>query len=470
MTIRMTTIGISLIIMIVGILISFFISKKISSPLEELINDIKTTKGIEITGDEDEMFILHRAFNTLIKKDKALFQILEKNKVDIRDNHFRNLLNGDISDEIDKSIVDGSFIHNYYICVIISIDKYNEFTKLYCEDKYYMENIISQVSSEVIKVNFPCESLSLSMGKTVIIVNTDNCEIAQQMLQQSYIKIKEEVAKILENSITIGIGMCHCGIAGIKDSYFEAQTALKQKLKIGCNSIILWNEDFTNFNYYYPFKIEEHLLNSLRSQSKVCLDLTLTELVDDLVHKCNLSSENIIQIFTQLVGNTIVKYLLEQHLNIYDIFGAKLNLYYELSTKETIQEIRYWLSDIYSKIIEYYNNKFCCNSNKLDSILKYITENFKNDISINDISDAIGLSYSHVRKIFKDEIGESIVDYINNLRIKEAKELLIKTDLSIKSIATNLGYNNDQSFTRFFKKYEGITPGTYRNKKNFMII
>jgi AraC-like DNA-binding protein len=105
-------------------------------------------------------------------------------------------------------------------------------------------------------------------------------------------------------------------------------------------------------------------------------------------------------------------------------------------------------------------------SNKTtDLMIEYISNNYKRDIGISDISEAVGLSYSHVRKVFKDELGESIVDYINCMRIKEAKQLLLSTDLSIKSIASSIGYNNDQSFTRFFKKYEGMTPGEYRNAK-----
>ena len=106
----------------------------------------------------------------------------------------------------------------------------------------------------------------------------------------------------------------------------------------------------------------------------------------------------------------------------------------------------------------------CYSKNYLADIIQYISNNYKNDIGINDISEHVGLSYSHVRKIFKDELRENIIEYINKLRIKEAKNLLSNTNLSIKCIATDLGYNNDQSFTRFFKKYEGITPGDYRSK------
>lgn len=464
-TIRLTTTYITLVIMIIGIFMSFIISKKMSSPLEKLIHDIKTTKGIDIIGNEDEFSVLHKAFNNIIKKDKMIFDILQRNKAEIKYNYLKNLLNGNISSEIDKNIVGENFIYNFYICAVISIDKFTEFNKIYCEEQDYIKNLICQVSCDIIGENFPCESVNLNKREIAIIVNTNNNDDIQLKLQQNFIKIKEELAKVLENSITVGIGTCYGEIIEINYSYFEAQTALKQKLKLGNNNIILWNKNFTNFNYYYPFKVEEHLLNYLHSQSKECIESTLDELIDDLIHKCNLSSENIVQIFTQLVGNTVIKYLLEQHLNIYSIFGAKFNIYYELSTKETIYEIKYWLLQIYFQIIDYYIKTKCSNKKSLDKIIEYINKNYKRDIGINDISDAVGLSYSHVRKIFKDEVGENIIDYINNIRITEAKEMLIKTDLSIKNIAINLGYNNDQSFTRFFKKYEGITPGEYRNKR-----
>jgi AraC-like DNA-binding protein len=78
----------------------------------------------------------------------------------------------------------------------------------------------------------------------------------------------------------------------------------------------------------------------------------------------------------------------------------------------------------------------------------------------------VGLSYSHVRKIFHDETKDNIVNYINKLRIEEAKRLLRETDQTINEIALSLGYNNNQSFNRFFKKYEGVTPGEFRNIKH----
>ena len=70
-----------------------------------------------------------------------------------------------------------------------------------------------------------------------------------------------------------------------------------------------------------------------------------------------------------------------------------------------------------------------------------------------------------MRKIVKQETGKSLLDLINNARIEKAKVLLRETSMYIKEIAEDVGYNNVQSFTRFFKKYEGITPSEFREIK-----
>ena len=54
------------------------------------------------------------------------------------------------------------------------------------------------------------------------------------------------------------------------------------------------------------------------------------------------------------------------------------------------------------------------------------------------------------------------MDYLNKTRIEHAKKLLANSDYTVAEVALRSGYNNDQAFNRFFKKFEGITPGMYR--------
>lgn len=78
----------------------------------------------------------------------------------------------------------------------------------------------------------------------------------------------------------------------------------------------------------------------------------------------------------------------------------------------------------------------------------------------------IGISYSYMRKIVYELTGKSVIDYLNQLRIEKAKQLLMDTDLTIKQIASEVGYYNLQSFNRFFRKYEGMPPSSYKSAKS----
>ena len=132
--------------------------------------------------------------------------------------------------------------------------------------------------------------------------------------------------------------------------------------------------------------------------------------------------------------------------------------------KETLDDIRDVLTHFYQKIIHYRENDDKIFKNHVKDVIMFIENNYtKNDIDINTISSATGLSYPHLRKVFKDSIGINVTDYITGLRIRKSKELLVETSGTIKEIAEKVGYNNDQSFSRSFKKLEGITPGEFRN-------
>lgn len=102
------------------------------------------------------------------------------------------------------------------------------------------------------------------------------------------------------------------------------------------------------------------------------------------------------------------------------------------------------------------------NKSYFEIALDYINKNYKKDIDINIIADHVGISYSHMRKVFKDETGDNITNYLNRMRIDESKELLKRSGMTVRDIALKIGYNNEQSYIRFFKKYMNISPGEYR--------
>lgn len=93
---------------------------------------------------------------------------------------------------------------------------------------------------------------------------------------------------------------------------------------------------------------------------------------------------------------------------------------------------------------------------------KFIEENFKRDISLDEVSQQVNISPYYFSKLFKKRTGENYVEYVTNIRMKKAKELLRNTNLSIKEICLETGYSDPNYFSRMFRKHEGISPTEYK--------
>lgn len=97
------------------------------------------------------------------------------------------------------------------------------------------------------------------------------------------------------------------------------------------------------------------------------------------------------------------------------------------------------------------------------SAIDYINENFTDDISIEKASQVAMLSQSYFSYLFKSMIGKTFVEYLNELRIQEAMNLLKNTNMRVVDICFESGFNNVNHFNRTFKAHTGISPIQYRN-------
>ena len=99
---------------------------------------------------------------------------------------------------------------------------------------------------------------------------------------------------------------------------------------------------------------------------------------------------------------------------------------------------------------------------RVQEVLAWIDSNYNEDISLDDIAERMGLSTTYASKQIKAYTGTNVVNYINNVRIEHAKELLENTTMSSNEIGTHVGFRYSQSFIRSFNKIVGMTPGDYR--------
>ena len=100
----------------------------------------------------------------------------------------------------------------------------------------------------------------------------------------------------------------------------------------------------------------------------------------------------------------------------------------------------------------------------IDTAKQYLAEHFEsNDVSLNTVAAQVGVSSSYFSSIFKQETGQSFVEYLTKLRIDKACELLRCTTLRTAEIGELVGYNDPHYFSATFKKVTGVSPKDYKN-------
>lgn len=101
----------------------------------------------------------------------------------------------------------------------------------------------------------------------------------------------------------------------------------------------------------------------------------------------------------------------------------------------------------------------------VNGIIEYITEHFKEDITLEKISDTFFISPYYLCRIFKKHTGSSLHDYITTVRVNEAKNILNNNnDIKISALYKKCGFKSQTTFIRAFKAKLGITPLQYRKK------
>lgn len=128
----------------------------------------------------------------------------------------------------------------------------------------------------------------------------------------------------------------------------------------------------------------------------------------------------------------------------------------------------YTPSEILEIFLNLFNNghkkEICKNSEDLyyNYALNYINSNIFRNIKINELTKVLGISQPYLYKIFIKKINVSPKQYIDNLKIKKAKNLLKNTTMQISEISNSVGFEDSLVFSKFFKRKTNMSPTEYR--------
>lgn len=282
--------------------------------------------------------------------------------------------------------------------------------------------------------------------------------------EQTLLQIKriadEGISFINENfglELTFALsGICE-GQNGIADGYIKTLEALEQKKRLGIQESILYNEISFDYSDGYLFDLdkESKLIHAIRSGNAEEAQEIVNQVFRLLESKRNFSTEYIRYIIQDILS-AITKTIAEASVGGMNM-ESELSLCQKLLNEplEVVhQQINDRLAGICSEIAEHASSKNTKIQKRVQNVIDYVQSNYYNpSLNVASIGDHFDMSPYYISKLFKEETGVTLIDYLNRYRIQKAKALMESSNLSGKDIAEKVGFNHVRTFYRLLKKH-----------------
>lgn len=275
---------------------------------------------------------------------------------------------------------------------------------------------------------------------------------------------KERIKSVTKNTVTIAVSSPFTSLEEFVTNQRNLENMMMNRMIYGCNKVF-WLEHLSVYKEENKkesseiIKSIQQVLFSLENEGKEEVIAAL----QDYFNKLRLiKAANVLEEAVHLLGIRIVNRWVEL-----EGFGEERVLFREVIslTKNTADfyqlqdKIKFWVFSVMDKI-QAAKRK---NKNSVQKAKEYIQAHLGEAITIKLIAQQVYMSPTYFSAYFKEQTGETILDYITKTRLKRATELLETTNHKIADIAVQIGYQDTKYFSRLFRQWYGYTPSQYRD-------
>ncbi|WJH36705.1 helix-turn-helix domain-containing protein [Paenibacillus sp. CC-CFT747] len=282
-------------------------------------------------------------------------------------------------------------------------------------------------------------------------------------------KVIRQLQTGLSRKASIGIGRPCPAIEHIHRAYDEAAEALRYRRLAGGREVIYIEEVSLEGTplLAYPKEKEEsltsYIINGETEQARRVFAAMTQEIG---AQGSKLHYHQIQQAYAQVLGS-LVAAAHHMKLDLNQVTGEKNNLYSVLLDQNDRQATISWLDGIIVRLCAEIGNAFRNKNNRhVDQAVRMVTEELARPVTLAAVAERLKLNPSYLSRIFKEQKGESFSDFVTRIRMDKGKQLLLETDLKIKEIGEQVGYQKTDYFIRLFKEFTGMTPGEYRQNRS----
>lgn len=354
--------------------------------------------------------------------------------------------------------------HSFFM-LVAECDDYAKFTELYSnEDQKLCRFIVHNILDEIAQSHGAIDSVVLAPNQYIFLMNGDagngkadnglQAGLAFQTALSTYLRL-------FEVRISVGCSPTFNHLSDAPAAYDQAVKALEHKFFMGKGTVQSYNACPQKQNEnHYPIELEKMLIASFKQNDETEGYARLDEFLHCLCRNGGSADairfavgEMLVSLFRQLrevkslpVSSEIMESFIEEI--------RRLETYAELVEKA-------------KELIRFVLQTIAIEGLALTPVAKgveYMKLKLGRDISLQEISDYVGISPSYFSALFKQEKGHNFVDFLVRLRMEKSLELLEQTSLTVAQIGEEIGYQSYRYFTKVFKDYYRMTPTQFRDK------
>lgn len=474
-----------LICIIFGCLAAYFLAKRNYKPVKKLTEIFRDRLGGTINNSENEFNFMEKSITSLINENNTAMTRLKRQNEALRNNLLSRLIKGRVqSFENIKASLESyniKFSSENYLVMLFKIEKFEGevFDIKFSEDEEAVNLIyfiIRNVVEELVNERHLGYMTEID-GMMVCLVNAitdENEEERITIINKEMEQIADKATEFFESKfkmvVSTFISDVHHGLPGIAKSYLEALEVLEYKTIIESPDRVInyssiqsgYNNSISNS---YNLEKERLFINCIMSgdykNAGDILDQIITNDLGKDIQSLQLTKCRMFGLVNSMI-NAIGEIMTADDVGFFNSLDPVNRL---LKTK-TVNELKIELRYIIENINKYYNAREKEQTPSwISDVMDYVGNHyFDNNLSIASISEEFNLSNSYLSRTYKKYMGFGLLDYIHKVRLEKAK-LLMNTNISIKEIAERVGYQDSNALIRAFKRYEGVTPGRFRESE-----
>ncbi|WP_312029462.1 AraC family transcriptional regulator [Paenibacillus sedimenti] len=464
----------SIAMLLLALVLSWLASKRIYSPIAQLVSMLTGNTAISALGKEqnDDFKLIEKEWLHLTRESMSLQNKLEQQLPHLKEGFLLQLVQGYLYSYSEQALLERmrnfgwSVDNQQYAVFYIHLSGFKKLEGRFSPgDEGLVTFAAANITMELATSRFEQAEVinfhDLSVG--LLIFMPEGTE-QREMLRTFSQELMQAIHHVLHMYVSVTIGSTSSSIVHVPSRFEEATLASSRRRYENRNLLIDLESPDENdkqpSEIHYPFALEREIIQSLRTGQKDEANQLIRIFLEELIER-GAKVIDIHQGMLQLLGS-ILHAIRLAGLDPNRIFHS-VNLYEQLMQIGDPQKIIAWFhNEVVSPCMMELESRSDAQVKKtVETAMVYLQNNYMKEISLDSCADYAGTNTVALSKAFKQVTGKNFIDYLTELRIEKAKELLRDTDLKINDIAEKAGYQPSY-FNRIFKKQEGVTPSQYR--------